>query len=96
MPPASKQATNEQPGKRRTDAHVALAQDSAFCISIGSYTLPDHPKVRKSETFALLGAGAKRPCSRGSPNSAFEAGNRLLQYVVAQVSEDAANGSTVV
>lgn len=44
---------------------------------------------------ARVGARAKRPSYGGSPNSAFEAGNPLLQYVVAYFSEDAPNGSTV-
>lgn len=63
-------------------------------ISIGSYTLPESSRIR-SETSP---SWALEPSGRALGvllTSAFEAGNRLIQYVVAQVCEDAPNGSTV-
>src|SRR6266540_5107467 len=95
MPPASNQATRERPGKRRAK-RACRSHKILLCISKGSLHT-----ARIIQRFAVARPSPSRALEpsdyalRGSPNSAFEAGNRLLQYMVALVSEDAPNGSTV-
>jgi hypothetical protein len=95
VPPASNRATGERPGKRRAQASVPLAQKFTFAFQKFLHTARIIFQLAITQGVARVGDRATLPRYGGSPNSAFEAGDPLLQYVVAYFSEDAPNGSTV-